>query len=87
MLSRGPVGCLFVAPRDRTEELAIAKAFGERVRAVRQEKGMTQEELAEAAGLHPTYISNLERGYRVATIVTLVRVASGLGCTPGALIP
>lgn len=47
---------------------------------------MTQEELAEAAGLHPTYISNLERGYRVATIVTLVRVARGLGTGVSTLI-
>jgi transcriptional regulator with XRE-family HTH domain len=75
-----------VAPRDRTEELAIAKAFGERVRALRHEKGMTQEELAEAAGLHPTYISNLERGYRVATIVTLVRVCTALGAQPSDLV-
>lgn len=80
------MGCLVVAPRDRSEELAIAKAFGERVRAVRQEKGMTQEELAEAAGLHPTYISNLERGYRVATIVTLVRVCGALGASPSSLL-
>ena len=47
---------------------------------------MTQEQLAEAAGIHTTFVSNLERGYRVATIVTLVRVARGLGVTAGSLV-
>jgi transcriptional regulator with XRE-family HTH domain len=47
---------------------------------------MTQEALAEAAGLHPTYISNLERGYRVATIVTLVRLARALEVSADRLI-
>jgi len=75
-----------VAKRDREEELAIAKAFAARVRAVRLEKGMTQEELAEAAGIHPTFVSNLERGYRVATIVTLCRGARGLDTPPTVLV-
>jgi transcriptional regulator with XRE-family HTH domain len=80
------VGSVVVPERDRSEELAVARAFGERVRAARRERGMTQEQLAEAAGIHPTFVSNLERGYRVATIVTLVRVARGLGVTAGSLV-
>lgn len=48
---------------------------------------MTQEELAEAAGhLHPTFISNVERGYRVPTVPTLLRIAAGLGVSPSILI-
>lgn len=61
-------------------------AFGRRVQAVRKEVGMSQEALAEAAGLHPTFISNVERGYRVPSVPTLLRLAAGLGVPPSALI-
>lgn len=80
------VGCRLVPPRERARDLALAKAFGERVKAVRMEQGMTQEKLAEASGLHPTFISNVERGYRVPTVPTLLRLANGLGVTAGQLV-
>ena len=47
---------------------------------------MTQEALAEAAGLHPTFISNVERGYRVPSVPTLLRLAKGLGVKPSLLV-
>lgn len=72
--------------RDREEELAIAKAFGQRVREVRTGKGMTQEQLAEAAGLHPTFVSNIERGYRVPSLPTVLRLSSGLDRPVGELL-
>lgn len=72
--------------RDREFEKQVAEAFGQRVRELRLEKGMTQEQLAEAAGLHPTFISNVERGYRVPTIVTLLKLADGLNMLPAALV-
>jgi transcriptional regulator with XRE-family HTH domain len=72
--------------RQRSRDLAIAVAFGQRVRHVRVAKAMTQEALAEAAGLHPTFVSNVERGYRVPTIPTLLRIAEGLGVSPYDLI-
>ena len=65
-------------PRDAQRDHAIAVAFGKRVREVRLEAGMTQEALAEAAGLHPTFVSNVERGYRLASLATLVQIARGL---------
>ena len=70
----------------RSEDLQIAGAVGERVRSARNRAGMTQEQLAEAAGLHPTFVSNVERGYRVPTVATLVRLASALGVTAGSLV-
>ena len=76
-----------MAKTRREEDLEIAAAFGERVRSVRLEAGMTQEQLAEAAGLHATFISNLERGYRVPTLPTVVRVARGLGEEVALLLP
>lgn len=75
-----------MAARERSRDLAIATAFGQRVRTVRHDVGITQEKLAEAAGLHPTFISNVERGYRVPTVPTLLRLARGLGVPPSELI-
>lgn len=79
------LGCPPVAARDRDRDLEIAAAFGARVRELRLTAGLTQEQLAEAADLHPTFISNIERGHRVATIVTMVRVAGGLKVDPSEL--
>jgi transcriptional regulator with XRE-family HTH domain len=47
---------------------------------------MTQEALAEATGLHPTFVSNIERGYRVPSVPTLLRLAAGLNVRPSTLI-
>lgn len=47
---------------------------------------MTQESLAEAADLHATFISNLERGYSAPTLGTIVRLAEGLRLDPGELV-
>lgn len=80
------MGCPAVSPRERSRDQAIAEAFGERVRAVRRDAGMTQEKLAEATGLHATFISNVERGYRVPTVPTLLRLAAGLRVKPSKLI-
>lgn len=75
-----------VAARDRSHDQAIAAAFGARVREVRLQQGMTQERLAEAAGLHPTFISNVERGYRVPSVPTMLRLADGLGVEASRLV-
>lgn len=72
--------------RGRSRDVDIAALLGERVRAARASSGMTQEVLAERAGVHPTFISNVERGYRVPTVVTLLRLAHGLGVRPGELV-
>ena len=54
-------------------------AFGLAVRRAREAKGLTQEKLAERAELDSTYISGIERGVRNASLLSLVRVAKGLG--------
>ena len=53
--------------------------FGIAVRTAREAKGFTQERLAERADLDSTYISGIERGVRNASLLSLVRVAKGLG--------
>lgn len=60
--------------------------FGERLRRVRTEQMLTQEQLAEASGLHRTEISLLERGKRTPILDTIVAVAKGLGISPSELL-
>lgn len=75
-----------MSPRERSRDRAIAVAFGRRVREARLAADLSQEALAEAAGLHPTFISNVERGYRVPSLPTVVRLAEGLKVDPGELV-
>lgn len=56
----------------------LRKAFGAAVRTLRQERGWTQEELAEAADLHATYVSDLERGRRAPGLTIQGRLAAAL---------
>jgi transcriptional regulator with XRE-family HTH domain len=64
-----------VAASDRG---AVLVALGLAVRRLRTERGMTQEALAEASGLHPRYVSDIERGRRNVGIVNLDRLAVAL---------
>ena len=57
----------------------IAKIIGQRIRNYRTGLGLSQEKLAELAGCHPTYIGQLERGEKNATIESIEKVASALG--------
>jgi transcriptional regulator with XRE-family HTH domain len=57
---------------------AIIRLFGENVRHHRQQKGWSQQRLAEAADLDRTYISDIERGARNPTLATAARLATAL---------
>ena len=57
----------------------ISVVFGNRVRNLRNQKGMSQERLAELAGLHSTYIGQIERGEKNPTVDTVSKIAKGLG--------
>lgn len=57
----------------------ISKIIGERLRSCRQKKKLSQEALAELAGVHPTYIGQLERGEKNATIESVTKIARALG--------
>ena len=58
---------------------AFTKAFGAHVRSIRQERGMSQEEVAHRAGIHVTYLSGIERGRRNPSVKNLRRLAKALG--------
>jgi transcriptional regulator with XRE-family HTH domain len=57
------------------------KVLGQRIRFLRQAKGLSQEKLAETAGIHPTYVSEIELGKANASISIFDHLATGLGVT------
>lgn len=56
------------------------------MRQLRLAGDLTQERLAEAAELHTTYVSQLERGLRNVSLQAIFRIAAGLGVPPSALM-
>lgn len=64
----------------------IRERLAKNLRLLRQEKGWSQEAFADEAGLHRTYISDLERGARNPTITVVDKLAVALDVTPGRLL-
>lgn len=60
--------------------------FGRRLRELRLASGLSQEALADIAGLDRTYISGCERGRRNVSLENIYRLSKALGVTPAALI-
>jgi transcriptional regulator with XRE-family HTH domain len=60
--------------------------FGVRLRKVRTAKGISQERLAELAGLHRTYVSSVERGSRNISLVNIDKLATALGVPAARLL-
>lgn len=59
----------------------IVDTLAYNVRALRKEKGLSQEELANSCGLHRTYIGSVERGERNVTLSTLEVLSEALEVT------
>ena len=55
------------------------KIFAHKVRILREQQGLSQEKLAEKAGLHRTYIGMIERLERNPSLICIYKIASGLG--------
>ena len=64
---------------------ADRKRLGKTIRQLRLEKGWTQEELAERAGLHATYVGGVERGERNVGFDNLLNLARALQVHPSVL--
>lgn len=63
----------------------IKRAFGQAVRLRRAALGISQEELADRAGLHRTYVGDVERGERNVSLVNIAKLAKALGSSPSEL--
>ena len=59
--------------------------FGTHLRHLRRERGLSQERLAELAGLHRTYLGGIERGERNVSLINLAAIASALDLSLSAL--
>jgi len=58
--------------------IKIRRLFGQRIKKIRNEKKISQEELAFSCGLHRTYISDVERGIRNVSIDNIHKISKAL---------
>ena len=62
------------------------RLLGERVRARRESLGLSQEALADRAGVHWTFLGQVERGQRNLSLHNLLKIAAGVGVDPAELV-
>jgi transcriptional regulator with XRE-family HTH domain len=65
---------------------SILKAFGIRIKTIRLQRGLSQEQLGLIAELDRTYISGIERGLRNVSLINLERLAIALNTEPSQLL-
>jgi transcriptional regulator with XRE-family HTH domain len=68
------------------DEHRLCASFGAHLRAIRIEKQISQEKLAELAGIDRTYISSMERGKRNVSLINIFKIAHALNLSPKFLL-
>lgn len=71
----------------RPSPTGIARRLGQRIRDLREERGIAQAELARRIGSSPSHLNKLEAGLKAATVVTVEAVARALGVEVAELFP
>lgn len=66
---------------------SVLVRFGEKLRSIRTKRGISQEMLAELAGLHRTYVSTMERGLRNVSLLNIEKLALALEVPMAKLMP
>jgi transcriptional regulator with XRE-family HTH domain len=69
-----------------TAPTTVLLAFGRAVRNLRSARGLSQEALAERAGIHRTYVGDVERGERNVSLINIERLATALAVSLSALM-
>jgi transcriptional regulator with XRE-family HTH domain len=62
------------------EKTAAGELFGARMREIRMKRGLTQQDVAERAGIAQTHVSDIELGFKLPNLLTVVRLAVALEC-------
>jgi transcriptional regulator with XRE-family HTH domain len=63
------------------------KVLGNRIRELREKRGLSQEAFADEAGIDRSYVSGIERGVRNVGVLQLVKIAVTFDVPPGTLLP
>lgn len=71
--------------RTETRLTEAGQLFGERLKHLREKRGLSQRALASMAELPDTHISSMERGLTLPNLLTVIRLAVALDCKVGAL--
>lgn len=64
----------------------LEQVFGEELRKIREEKGLSQEQLGFESDYHRTYISQLERGEKNTSLKAVFRISQALGVKPSEIL-
>lgn len=64
----------------------LAKTIGQRIRALREEQGLSQEQLAAKSGVHRTYVGMVERAEKNISVTSLAKFSKALGSTMSSLL-
>lgn len=72
--------------KQEQEHSKVRERFGFRLREIRLHRGISQEHLADLAGIDRTYVSGCERGLRNIGLENIVKLARGLGCSASELL-
>jgi hypothetical protein len=86
ILTPGPWGRILWAVPVDLSNLPVRERLGRRIRSLRALRGWTQGDLAEASGLHRSYVSSVERGERNVGVENLVLLADAFGVTLAELL-
>lgn len=70
----------------RAGKEVFRKAFGELIKELRIEAGLTQEQLSFRTDVHRTYVGDIERGLKSPTLEVIIALATALGAEPGLLV-
>ena len=75
-----------IQTRSPLDRLDIGEIFGQVIQELRRQRGLSQEALGFETGLHRTYVSLLERGKRIPTLVTIFLLATALKLPPSEIV-
>lgn len=67
------------------ETTVAGELFGKRMREIRMKRGLAQQAIAEQAGIAQTHVSDIELGFKLPNLLTVVRLAIALECKVGEL--